>query len=133
MAATCTWFGAFTTEFDMQISPNWAWTTGSPAQFDLFSVTLPEFGHALGLLHTQNSNWPGAVMCKSYNSVTTFKGPKNDDVNGVVSLYGGTPVTATPTATSTPQSRGAAPPRPPSKPEPEAPQLPVLLPAVARD
>ncbi len=105
LAVTCTWYGngnpAAAVEFDMQIDPDWNWTTGNPTQVDLASVTVHEFGHALGLGHTSTS---GAVMFPSYSSGTINRTPQPDDVNGILAIYGavGGGPTATPTDTATP-------------------------------
>jgi hypothetical protein len=63
------------------------WTLNVPtgaSQFDLTTVALHEFGHALGLNHSPVA---GAVMQAFYG------GPRrvlhNDDVSGVTSIYGG--------------------------------------------
>ncbi|MGE3077185.1 MAG: matrixin family metalloprotease [Dehalococcoidia bacterium] len=113
LAVTCSWFGSSgnpfkpAVEFDMQIDPEWNWTTGSPIQVDLQSVALHEFGHALGLNHSGSS---AAVMYASYTSGTNKRTPDSDDVNGILAIYGptgGGPTntpTNTPSPTNTPQA-----------------------------
>jgi hypothetical protein len=117
LAVTCTWyngdrnspdFGA-AVEFDMEFAPKWNWTTATPIPgdgIDLRSVATHEFGHALGLGHTQYDVCSETVMLASYKVGTDRRELRPDDVNGVVALYGGTPdpravVTCTPTPTPT--------------------------------
>lgn len=58
----------------------------STSGYVLFMVAAHEFGHSLGLSH---SNDPGALMYPvySYSNPDTYILPR-DDVNGIQSLYG---------------------------------------------
>ncbi|KAJ3589483.1 hypothetical protein NHX12_010328 [Muraenolepis orangiensis] len=61
-------------------------TYRSNSGFVLFMVAAHEFGHSLGLSHSDD---PGALMFPTYsfNNPDTFRLPR-DDVNGIQSLYG---------------------------------------------
>lgn len=107
LAETCTWYpyGGLrpiaADEFDMEIDPDWSWSTGSPVKSDLQSVVTHEFGHALGLGHPPESTCPGPIMCASYRAGTLARTPQADDVAGLVAIYGAAPV-PTPTPSPTP-------------------------------
>ena len=108
LGRTCTWYGEHggnaATEFDIELDPEWDWTMGTPVGVDLFTVAAHEFGHALGLDHTQESNCPAALMCSRYRAGTALDGPQADDIAGLVAIYGGNgpEPTATPSPTPTP-------------------------------
>ncbi|XP_069615307.1 collagenase 3-like [Ranitomeya imitator] len=63
--------------------------TNSRAGFNLFLVAAHEFGHSLGLNHSED---PQALMFPTYRFVNTdnYRLPQ-DDVNGIQSLYGRRP------------------------------------------
>lgn len=65
---------------DMHLDSDERWGIGE--ETDVFTVVLHEFGHALGLGH---SDRPGAVMYPYYRTLTTLS---SDDVDAVKSLYG---------------------------------------------
>ncbi|OCT96140.1 hypothetical protein XELAEV_18013823mg [Xenopus laevis] len=75
------------------------WTSGSVG-FNLFLVAAHEFGHSLGLYH---SNDPNALMYPNYHYVNpnTYQLPQ-DDLNGIQSLYGARTKPAEPSTPSNP-------------------------------
>ena len=83
-----TWYGTSRDEFDMALdNKNFKWYVGDPnaipkGYFDTQTVWLHEFGHGLGLGH---SNIDGAVMEPYYEGVRRIL--HQDDVNGFTYLY----------------------------------------------
>ncbi len=136
LAVTCTWFNQTgspytAVEFDMQIDPDWNWTTGSPVQIDLGSVTTHEFGHAAGLGHTPDSS---AVMYASYSGGSIKRTPMPDDVSGLTAIYGTTGGGSTPTATNTPAGATNTPTATSTStrtPTPVTPSVPTSTPTTA--
>jgi hypothetical protein len=105
LGVTCSWFGgsagggyAAAVEFDMQLDPEWNWTTGPAIQIDLQSVALHEFGHALGLNHSAQAS---AVMFASYPAGSDKRTPAADDIAGITAIYGSSGGGSTPTNTPT--------------------------------
>ncbi len=93
-------------------SENWYLGTGAPggSQMDGRSVASHEFGHALGLDHTQSGNCPSgsgrATMCASYPVGTSYmRSLEADDQDGVSALY---PLSPTATPTHTPSNTPTA-------------------------
>jgi len=109
------------TEFDIIFEPNFSYTSAS-----LRALALHEFGHALGLAHTEPSLCPGQAMCEG-DYAMIYISPREDDLFGLVALYGLAP-TPTPThpaltPTKTPTPTATSTPRPPR----------AVLPLLARD
>lgn len=86
--------GSTITGFNMvyDVSENWYLGTGTPESWkvDARSITRHEFGHALGLSHSDsacNTN-SRPTMCSGYTKGTTYKRSlEGDDRNGLISLY----------------------------------------------
>lgn len=108
-------------EFDIVFDPTFAYTADN-----LQALALHEFGHALGLDHTEPSLCPGRAMCPGSDAMI-YTEPQQDDLFGLIALYGLAP---TPTATATPSAK----PTPSATPTP-LPEFPrrSVLPALARD
>ncbi|XP_071371400.1 collagenase 3a [Centroberyx affinis] len=91
---------------DAHFDEDETFTFKSNRGYVLFMVAAHEFGHSLGLSH---SNDPGALMYPvySFRNPDTFVLPR-DDVNGIQSLYGPNPnvdpVVPEPTAPTTPDA-----------------------------
>ncbi|OWF41144.1 Matrix metalloproteinase-20 [Mizuhopecten yessoensis] len=78
------------------------WTVGSSEGTNLEIVAAHEFGHALGLGH---SNVPGALMAPYYSGYDPNYGLGNDDIQAIQSLYGVRTSSGTPTRAPRPTSR----------------------------
>jgi hypothetical protein len=89
---------------DMHLNGSETWNVG--ADTDIYTVTLHEAGHSLGLGHTTDTT---AIMYPYYRLGQQIA---NDDINGIQSLYGPpngsqptvTPAPTTPTTPTTPTS-----------------------------
>lgn len=107
IAVTCTWYtGNVAQEFDMEVDPEWDWTTSAAPSIDLQSVVTHEFGHGLGLAHSPER---GTVMYATYTTGTLVRQLTGDDRAAIVSVYGPAPVTPAAAArgTSLALARGA--------------------------
>jgi predicted Zn-dependent protease len=67
---------------DININTAQTWNIGTT--YDLFTVSMHELGHALGLGHSTSAT---SVMYATYNGVDSGLG--TDDINGIRSIYGG--------------------------------------------
>jgi hypothetical protein len=77
-------------EIDIVFEPQFAYSAHS-----LQALALHEFGHALGLDHTEPPACPGKAMCGGANAML-FTEPQQDDIFGVIALYGVAPTPTIP-------------------------------------
>ncbi|XP_045470834.1 matrilysin-like [Harmonia axyridis] len=106
------------------------WMVGAGSGIDLYQVAAHEFGHALGLDHSDRKD---ALMAPSYKNVWT-NDLSDDDIQGIQSLYGEksgeTPATPPEAPAAPPETPCEAPATPPETP-PEAPAAPRETPPEA--
>lgn len=108
---------------DLHLDAEEAWTIGGDP--DLFSVTLHELGHALGLGHSDN---PSAVMYAYYRKVTALS---VEDIEAIRSLYAArdnTTPTVPPTVPPTTPTTPTVPTVPTTPPPVDPPKPPVQPP-----
>lgn len=86
-----TWFTKLEADIALDINQNWFVDGSSEGAFDIRSVVLHEFGHALGLDHSDQSD---SVMNAYYGEVAWT--PDCDDIEGMISIYGDLTQTALP-------------------------------------
>lgn len=105
LAVTFTRGGGNYTEFDMAWNTRWNWALDPSGGIDVVGVASHEFGHALGLGH---SNVGGATMWPSYHAGA--RSLAADDIAGVRFLYpgGGTSTGATVSGTVREANGGGA-------------------------
>jgi hypothetical protein len=76
--------GSYITDVDTNYNSYHSWGDGSGGTKDILTVAIHEFGHWLGLGHTQWWHF-GSVML-------SYSGPNrdlnSDDVDGIVAIYG---------------------------------------------
>lgn len=92
--------GNYITKIRMRFDENESWYSGSgsvsSSRLDLRSVATHEFGHAVGVAHTQTSRCGSSVselrrptMCPTYNYGKSYgRTLEDDDENAIQSLYG---------------------------------------------
>ncbi|XP_066297538.1 stromelysin-2-like [Branchiostoma lanceolatum] len=103
-------------------SETWTINRGSsrPRGIDLHQVAAHEFGHALGLGHSQENL---ALMAPFYRYQSDFR-LHRDDINGIQRLYGTPPrPTNRPPPPPEPTNRPPPPPEPTNRPPPPPPTL----------
>lgn len=92
LATTNMWYqGMQMLESDCVFWDSWTWSTApNPGflQFDVESVALHELGHTVGLAHSQYGQ---AVMWYSINYMEVQRTLDQDDIDGIVSIYGSMP------------------------------------------
>ncbi|MFO0959280.1 MAG: matrixin family metalloprotease [Isosphaeraceae bacterium] len=80
-------FNGGTDAGDILFNTNIGWNTNGTSNYDLYTVALHEFGHALGLGH--DAEQTSSVMFPYYNAIKTTL--SSDDQAGDLALYGPIP------------------------------------------
>jgi len=105
LAETLTWYNADTGEMldsDLKFNTEYSWSTdGSAEYFDVQNVATHEFGHSAGLADLYaDSDAEKTMYGYSSKGETKQRTLDQDDINGVISLYGNGDITTSTTTTT---------------------------------
>jgi hypothetical protein len=70
---------------DVHLDSDESWVIGTPGGMDLRFVALHEFGHSLGVAHSDD---PTAIMYPFYSGAVTDPVLQPDDIDAIQSIYG---------------------------------------------